>query len=1180
MQKKLTHHIQKLSFEISYDNAENALIFQQEISTLIKQKLSKLVEETFDKIALKDAILRINTLEIDLGQISYEQMKEKIPRKFQQILRDLIQKILVDAKIYNDTNAELIVPQFALVDVLLLYLQTGVLPWWIESSLAGRKEEKIKGIEDIFKILLKEKPALLKEMYLTNVQDTKVLKRSIAQFSDTSIFALVTLFVNSNFIRLLYTQIIRLNQKITDLGIDSVILRKVFFETVFKEILARNMLNPEGQKQIVEKVLFALIFTSKLPTSKFWEVSYNLIQEDNFDTVLKNVIVQYYEDTQVKDGIYFWQEGKDVLDFKENTAVFRDFSETKMVDVLEKIYPKEARIIQKFVAEFLKYYPKEVIISNLQPQIWEFIIDYLWQQQTHSFLDLDKLFLASLENILERFVAKADREKFIIQIAQKMSVFTMVSEEILAQRREVISETWQEKENLQQLFQTYEESKILETLLDILPKNEVNYLQSFVNNLASLLKSKLRLKDSEKQVVKEIWQKIVDFLWVNRFIKISISALLQNVFKNVLRNYQLTEKYPVYEEVLEEISQSIKELQISLKSFSEEKRELIREIWLDSKNIQDFLTEFAKVLQRDFVLSDLQGLGLEDFYRQLSQQVDITKDVENIVLETLWQDKQMFPDVQTLMQSILPKVKEDIEKEEGDQWKDFDANTWFVQYDEQKVLKLLEEVIPEKYFWLETFTTSLAIYLQENKLSEKSLPTLRKTIWEVVTQYLWQKRFVAFDERLFLENVLAKILEDLSIKDVENRPQVIKEFLQEKINFEEIIREVSLEKLIEDIFAKGILNWKLLNNSFFLQELQTRLQEFFENAENQRQVLALLNQIKWTEELDKRLRLQTLLDIFLDNILPDNLRISLKNLLPNEEHILESIDASKNFQQILEDVDLMIFYLTEYLDNQELPNYIIPPTEDFMLVMIQIIQRLAQKHEAILSQYLQTLNQEKQDILKQFHPTIIGKLLETLPIQAQETITQSNIKVLQELKKMMDDSKRLSKKWMSSEIYIQNAGLVLLSSYLSRYFKFLELTEDKAFKNAEMQERAIFLLQYLASKQNKAEESDLVLNKILVGLPINEPIGNEIQMTQKEIDTSENMLSAVINNWGALGKTSPDNLRASFLLREGKLLNTPKAWKLTVPNNALDILLQRLPWSFKIVRLPWMEKAIEVAWEL
>ena len=70
----------------------------------------------------------------------------------------------------------------------------------------------------------------------------------------------------------------------------------------------------------------------------------------------------------------------------------------------------------------------------------------------------------------------------------------------------------------------------------------------------------------------------------------------------------------------------------------------------------------------------------------------------------------------------------------------------------------------------------------------------------------------------------------------------------------------------------------------------------------------------------------------------------------------------------------------------------------------------------------------------------------------------------------------------NSELFIENAGLVILWPYLTRFFQSLELIEGKQFVSETAAHKSAILLQYLADGQLDTPEYLLVFNKILCGL--------------------------------------------------------------------------------------------------
>jgi hypothetical protein len=166
-------------------------------------------------------------------------------------------------------------------------------------------------------------------------------------------------------------------------------------------------------------------------------------------------------------------------------------------------------------------------------------------------------------------------------------------------------------------------------------------------------------------------------------------------------------------------------------------------------------------------------------------------------------------------------------------------------------------------------------------------------------------------------------------------------------------------------------------------------------------------------------------------------------------------------------------------------------------------------------------------------------------------------------------------------IYVVNAGLVLLANYAPRLFEVLGLLDGDAFVDEAARYRAVHCLVYLSDGHTENEEHEWVLNKLLCGVPIDEPVP-----PAKPLDaikaTLDSLLTAVIAHWNALGSTSPDGLRQTFLRRIGRLVEHEAYegahWRMKVQPGPYDVLLDRLPWSYGTIKLPWMQGAIHVDW--
>lgn len=163
-------------------------------------------------------------------------------------------------------------------------------------------------------------------------------------------------------------------------------------------------------------------------------------------------------------------------------------------------------------------------------------------------------------------------------------------------------------------------------------------------------------------------------------------------------------------------------------------------------------------------------------------------------------------------------------------------------------------------------------------------------------------------------------------------------------------------------------------------------------------------------------------------------------------------------------------------------------------------------------------------------------------------------------------------------IYINQAGLILLHPFLPVFFEKTNLLENDNWKSPAHQRRAVLLCNYLVTGENICEEIGLELHKILCGLPLETPIENEIELNEIELKAIENLLKSVLEHWKALKNTSSDELRGSFLVRQGKLSHKNKQWLLQVKQCPYDMLLDHLPWGKSMIQNKFMPEILRVEW--
>jgi hypothetical protein len=177
--------------------------------------------------------------------------------------------------------------------------------------------------------------------------------------------------------------------------------------------------------------------------------------------------------------------------------------------------------------------------------------------------------------------------------------------------------------------------------------------------------------------------------------------------------------------------------------------------------------------------------------------------------------------------------------------------------------------------------------------------------------------------------------------------------------------------------------------------------------------------------------------------------------------------------------------------------------------------------------------------------------------------------------RLVDRSTEADEGWQAAD-----AGLVLLHPFLPSFFNEVGMLAagERRLPEAVLP-RAAALLHWLMSGRHELHELELTIIKLLVGL---EPTSTLLVAGGLLSDTdraeADALLEAVVTHWSALGKTSIDALRGSFLRRPGLLRRNERGWQLQVEPQSFDMLLGKLPWSISIVKLPWMERPIFTEW--
>ncbi len=159
-----------------------------------------------------------------------------------------------------------------------------------------------------------------------------------------------------------------------------------------------------------------------------------------------------------------------------------------------------------------------------------------------------------------------------------------------------------------------------------------------------------------------------------------------------------------------------------------------------------------------------------------------------------------------------------------------------------------------------------------------------------------------------------------------------------------------------------------------------------------------------------------------------------------------------------------------------------------------------------------------------------------------------------------------------------DSGVVLLAPYIPMLFEKAGCTKAGTFKDNESRKLAVALLNFTVYGNYETPAVAQSVVKLLCGFDPEEKFEELPTLSDEQKALADSLLQGVITNWAALGHTSPDGLRASFLIRQGILNQGEEGPSLSVENSAYDMLLDKLPWGYSTVKLSWMKTPLHVKW--
>lgn len=254
------------------------------------------------------------------------------------------------------------------------------------------------------------------------------------------------------------------------------------------------------------------------------------------------------------------------------------------------------------------------------------------------------------------------------------------------------------------------------------------------------------------------------------------------------------------------------------------------------------------------------------------------------------------------------------------------------------------------------------------------------------------------------------------------------------------------------------------------------------------------------------------------------------------------------------------------------------------LTVIHTAFELTQKEENFVIDFNQILAAILQTHELEIMP---GTVMENILANKDHSSIESGVQRIDESRVETEDdltlheAEKIIRKEEDAEVlekglFIENGGLIILHPFLPHFFQLIGLLDEN--KQLNDPDLAVQVLHYLATGLENDWEHNLVFEKFLCGIPLNEPVRKLGSLSLEIKAESEELFKSLLEHWSVLKNSSVELIRYEFLTRNGKLFRDDASARLIIERKTQDILLDKLPWGISIVKFPWSTNILYSTW--
>lgn len=194
------HIIRQLRWESTFDDQKHGFDIQNRLSNWTQTQLLREANHVFGKFCPEELTLRIDSLELDLGEVPKDEMEISLAKRFREALWDQLKEVVRSAN-RGKTVLEIIDEETSQLRMLNHFLRSGLMPW---THTAGSNS-----VNQILALQLKTNQKALVAMLRIVGLEGETRKRMAWQFNEPNIKGIIEGLEPNN-----HTQIIRFSDEL------------------------------------------------------------------------------------------------------------------------------------------------------------------------------------------------------------------------------------------------------------------------------------------------------------------------------------------------------------------------------------------------------------------------------------------------------------------------------------------------------------------------------------------------------------------------------------------------------------------------------------------------------------------------------------------------------------------------------------------------------------------------------------------------------------------------------------------------------------------------------------------------------------------------------------------------------------------------------------------------------